>query len=90
MSVGVSAGVNAANVANAAHLHLVAVGVATVNAPVALAGVAVTGKVVVRKETAEMSAGGEAGPPLPETPGGACPPTGGGMREPEPHLWMMA
>jgi hypothetical protein len=84
----VSAGVNAG--VNAVRLHLVAVGVVIANAPVALAGVAVTGKVAGRKEMAETSVGGEAGPPLPGTPGGACPLIGGGTIGPELLLWMMA
>jgi len=89
-----NAGVNVANagvnVANAVRLRLVAVEVANANAPVALAGVAVTGKVVGRKEMVETSVGGEAGPPLQGTPGGACPLIGGGTIGPELHLWMMA
>jgi hypothetical protein len=84
VSAGVSAGVNAVR------LRLVAVGVVIANAPVALAGVAVTGKVAGRKEMAETSVGGEAGPPLPGTPGGACPLIGGGTIGPELLLWMMA
>jgi len=82
-----------ATVATVARLHLVAVGVATGNALVAPAGVAVieTGMVVVgTKEMAERSAGGEAEPLLPGTTGGACPLIGGEMIEPELLLWMMA
>jgi hypothetical protein len=86
--------VTVANVANVDRLHLVAVEVeeaATVNAPVARAGVAVAvTRMDEMKERVEKSAGGEAGLPQLGRVGGACHLIGGGTTEPEPLLWMTA